>query len=129
MAVALGVGGQGQEHLLQAGAVGRPEFGEGDPGGPREVAYEFESLDFPAVQRLLNSYFAEFYPVAPDRMQRHQHPGAEFIYVLSGNLSIQIGDETHVIGPRDSIYFDATAPHAYSRNGSKPCCAIVVTTA
>ena len=96
--------------------------------GAREVAYEFESLDFPAVQRLLNSYFAEFYPVAPERMQRHQHPGAEFIYVLSGNLSIQIGDETHVIGPRDSIYFDATAPHAYSRNGSKPCCAIVVTT-
>src|SRR5215207_2029804 len=28
----------------------------------RDLAYEFESLDFPAVQRLLNSYYAEFFP-------------------------------------------------------------------
>ena len=33
--------------------------------GTRDVAYEFESLDFPAVQRLLNSYFAEFFQIAP----------------------------------------------------------------
>ena len=30
--------------------------------GARDLAYEFESLDFPAVQRLLNSYYAEFLP-------------------------------------------------------------------
>src|SRR5688572_31010132 len=51
--------------------------------GAKEVAYTFESLDFPAVQRLLNSYFAEFFPVQPNRLRPHQHPGAEFIYVLS----------------------------------------------
>src|SRR6187200_601654 len=27
----------------------------------RDHAFEFESLDFPAVKRLLNSYFAEFF--------------------------------------------------------------------
>src|SRR5687767_430813 len=63
--------------------------------GARDKAYEFESLDFPAVQRLLNSYYAEFFEVAPNHLRRHQHPGAEFIYVLSGSLTIHIADEEH----------------------------------
>ena len=96
--------------------------------GARDVAYEFESLDFPAVQRLLNSYYAEFFPVSPDKLRRHQHPGAEFLYVLSGTLGLHIADEEYVLEARDSIYFDSSTPHAYRRVGSKSCCAIVVTT-
>ena len=91
-------------------------------------AYEFESLDFPAVQRLLNSYFAEFVAVTPEKLRRHQHPGAEFIYVLSGTLNLHIGDEQHTLDARDSIYFDSTVPHAYRRSGAKSCTALVVTT-
>jgi transcriptional regulator with XRE-family HTH domain len=96
--------------------------------GARDNAYEFESLDFPAVQRLLNSYFAEFFPVAVEKLRRHQHPGAEFVYVLSGTLAIHIGEQEHVLEARDAIYFDSTVPHAYRRAGSKACAAIVVTT-
>ena len=96
--------------------------------GARDAAYEFESLDFPAVQRLLNSYYAEFFAVSPDKVRRHQHPGAEFIYVLSGTLIIHIGEEEQVLEARDSIYFDSTVPHAYCKSGSKACCALVVTT-
>ena len=98
-----------------------------EPGG-RDAAYEFESLDFPAVQRLLNSYYAEFFPVAVEKLRRHQHPGAEFVYVLSGALAIHILDEEHRLEARDSIYFDSTALHAYRRVGGASCSAIVVTT-
>ena len=94
----------------------------------KEHAYEFESLDFPAVQRLLNSYFAEFFAVTPEQLRRHQHPGAEFIYVLSGTLTVHLGDEQHTLEARDTIYFDSTVPHAYRKSGSKACCALVVTT-
>jgi len=100
-----------------------PEKAEG-----KDQAYEFESLDFPAVQRLLNSYFAEFFPVAPEKIKRHQHPGAEFIYVLSGTLSLHIGDDEYTLETRDSIYFDSTVPHAYRKAAGKACCALVVTT-
>jgi transcriptional regulator with XRE-family HTH domain len=100
-----------------------PEKGDG-----KEPAYEFESLDFPAVQRLLNCYFAEFFVVAPEKLRRHQHPGAEFIYVLSGTLHVHIGDEQHALEARDSIYFESSLPHAYRKSGTKPCCALVVTT-
>jgi transcriptional regulator with XRE-family HTH domain len=96
--------------------------------GARDVAYEFESLDFTAVERLLNSYYADFYPVPPDKLRPHQHPGAEFIYVLSGTLCVQIGEEEYVLEARDSIYFDSSAPHAYRSGGKKPCSGIVVTT-
>jgi transcriptional regulator with XRE-family HTH domain len=94
----------------------------------RDVAYEFESLDFPAVQRLINSYFAEFFPVAPDKLRRHEHPGAEFIFVLSGTLVLHIASDEYLLEARDSIYFDCSVPHAYRRSGSKSCSAVVVTT-
>ena len=95
--------------------------------GAREIAYEFESLDFSAVQRLLNSYYAEFFPVPAEKLRRHQHPGAEFIYVLSGTLAIHTEDEEHLLDARDSIYFDSTAPHGYRRAAGKLCSALVVT--
>jgi transcriptional regulator with XRE-family HTH domain len=99
-----------------------------EKAGGKDPAYEFESLDFSAVQRLLNSYFAEFFPVAAEKLRWHQHPGAEFIYVLSGTLVMHIGEEQHTLEARDSIYFDSTVPHAYRRSGAKACCALVVTT-
>jgi mannose-6-phosphate isomerase-like protein (cupin superfamily) len=98
-----------------------------EKAGGKDQAYEFESLDFPAVQRLLNSYFAEFFAVAAEKLRRHQHP-AEFIYVLSGTLTLHIGAEQHTLEARDSIYFDSTVPHAYRKSGAKACCALVVTT-
>ena len=36
-----------------------------DRPGAREVAYRFESLDYPATERRFNCYYAEFFPVAP----------------------------------------------------------------
>jgi transcriptional regulator with XRE-family HTH domain len=99
-----------------------------EKAGGKDQAYEFESLDFPAVQRLLNSYLAEFFAVAAEKLRPHQHPGGEFIYVLSGTLNLHIGDEQHVLEARDSIYFDSTVPHAYRKSGAKACCALVVTT-
>jgi mannose-6-phosphate isomerase-like protein (cupin superfamily) len=96
--------------------------------GAREMAYEFESLDYPAVERRLNAYYAEFKAVAADAVRLHQHPGGEFVYVLGGTLILQIGADAHVLQADDSIYFDSTVPHGYSRRGVKPCRAIVVTT-
>jgi transcriptional regulator with XRE-family HTH domain len=99
-----------------------------EKAGARDKAYEFESLDFPALQRLLNSYYAEFFEVAPSHLRPHEHPGAEFIYVLSGSLTIHIADEEHELDARDSIYFDSSVPHAYRKTGGKTCTAVIVTT-
>jgi transcriptional regulator with XRE-family HTH domain len=96
------------------------------PGG-REVAYRFESLDYPATERRFNSYYAEFFPVAPDKLRPHDHPGVEFIYTLQGTLSVHVGGAEHALDTGDSIYFDSSVPHAYRRSGGRSCSAIVVT--
>lgn len=95
--------------------------------GAREAAYQFVSLDYPATERRFNSYFAEFHPVAAEKLHPHDHSGVEFIYVIQGTLSVHINAEEHVLEPGDAIYFDATVPHAYRRSGGRSCSAVVVT--
>jgi mannose-6-phosphate isomerase-like protein (cupin superfamily) len=98
-----------------------------EKAGTRDIAYEFESLDYAAVERRLNGYYVEFLPVAPEKLRVHQHAGGEFIYLLTGTLRLRVGDEEHTLEAGDSIYFDSTAPHGYRRTGAKACTAIVVT--
>jgi transcriptional regulator with XRE-family HTH domain len=100
-----------------------------EPPGARDAAYEFESLDYTAVERRLNAYLAHFLPVAPDKVRMHEHAGGEFIYVLAGTLSVHVGGEEHALHAEDSMYFDSGVPHGYRRSGSRSCTAIVVTTA
>jgi transcriptional regulator with XRE-family HTH domain len=98
--------------------------------GARDSAYTFESLDYPAVERRLNAYFVEFLPVPEGgKLRLHQHTGGEFLYVLSGTLTVQVGEELHTLEARDSMYFDSSALHGYRRAKRKTCTAIVVTTA
>lgn len=92
------------------------------------VSYFFESLDFTASERKLNAYHAEFQPVSPDEAVPHVHAGVEFLHVLSGRLVIAIGRAEHELDEGDSIYFDASVPHAYRRTGRHRCSAMVVTT-
>jgi transcriptional regulator with XRE-family HTH domain len=98
-----------------------------DRPGAREVAYRFESLDFPATERRFSAYYAEFLPVAPERLRLHDHPGVEFIYTLQGTLGLHVGGDTHALEAGDSVYFDSSVPHAYRRAGGRTCSAVVVT--
>jgi transcriptional regulator with XRE-family HTH domain len=89
-------------------------------------AYHFESLDFPAKGRRLNAYYAEFHPMAADKVRRHQHAGVELIYVLEGSLEVAIGKEQLTLDDGDATYFDSSVAHGYRRVGKKRCAAIVV---
>jgi transcriptional regulator with XRE-family HTH domain len=100
-----------------------------DRPGARDMAYRFASLDYAATERRFNSYYAEFFPVSPEKLKPHQHTGAEFIYVIQGTLSVQIGADEHALEAGDAIYFDATVPHAYRRSGGRSCTAVVITSA
>jgi transcriptional regulator with XRE-family HTH domain len=95
--------------------------------GTREAAYRFTSLDYAATERRFNCYYAEFLPVAREKLRPHDHPGVEFIYVIQGALALHMNDAEHVLEAGDAIYFDATIPHAYRRSGVRACSAVVVT--
>jgi len=105
----------------------RKRFPEHPDG--RDISFYFESLDFAAVERKLNAYYAEFQHLSPGKARPHHHPGVEFLSVLRGKLEMHIGTEDYVLDSGDSIYFDSTIAHSYRRVSQKPCSAIVVTTA
>ena len=104
----------------------RQRFPEKPDAG--EVAFHFESLDFPVVERKLNAYYAEFEPLVAARVRLHQHPGIEFLYVISGKLGLRISEEENSLEKGDAIYFDSNLPHGYRRIGNSTCGAVVVTT-
>lgn len=95
--------------------------------GARPAAYEFESLDFTAVERKMNAYYAIFRAVGADETRPHDHPGAEFLHVLRGRLVLKVRDEEHVLTAGDSAYFNPSVPHSYRATGPGTCDAIVVT--
>jgi transcriptional regulator with XRE-family HTH domain len=94
---------------------------------PAKATYYFESLDFPASKRVLNSYLADFELIDEKDVETHEHSGIEFLYVLSGKLAMHIGDGQWELSEGDAIYFDSTVPHSYRRLGAKRTRALVVT--
>lgn len=40
-----------------------------------------------------------------------KHAGQEFLYVLEGQLTVQINNETYILNPSDSIMFDSSNEH------------------
>ena len=95
-----------------------------DGGAP---AYFFESLDFPVTNRKMDTYFAEFRARARPT-EPHAHLGAEIIYVIGGELVININGQNQMLSEGDSIYFDSSYPHSYRNHGEGVCSAIVVVT-
>ena len=97
-----------------------------DSPDAKKAAFYFESLDFPAKERRLNAYLADFQPAAVDDVRLHRHRGAEFIYVLEGKLGLYIRDDECVLEEGDSVYFDSSQQHGYRRVGRKTCRGLVV---
>jgi transcriptional regulator with XRE-family HTH domain len=93
----------------------------------KELAFDFASLDCPATERKFNSYLADFRTVSLEKVRLHQHRGVEFIYVLKGRLTLKVGSDLQFLETGDSLYFDSQLPLGYTRNGTKPCSALLVT--
>lgn len=70
-----------------------------------------------------------FFPLAPDKQDRHMEPflidvhpfvgdyklsaheGEEFIYVLEGAIEVYYGNEVFRVSAGESIYYDSVVPH------------------
>ncbi len=99
-----------------------PQTGAAVPG------YFFESLGAVPNDSHIAPYFAEFLPADDKRDQRaHQHPGAEFLYVLSGSLQITHGERSETFAAGDAVYFHSNTTHSYQRLGDDSCTALILT--
>lgn len=96
-----------------------------DRSGATAPSYLFESLDFPASDRRMEAFLAEF-PEGAEESEPHSHSGAELIYVMRGALMLRIMDAEIVLEEGDAVYFDSAASHSYRQGGRGTCSAIVV---
>jgi transcriptional regulator with XRE-family HTH domain len=104
----------------------RVRFPERQEGG--DSAFDFESLDYEATGREMNAYLAVFRD-RENGVRVHAHDAAELLYVVSGELTVQIDGVDHVLNAGDSVYIHPSVPHGYAKRGAALCQAVVVTTA
>lgn len=47
------------------------------------------------------------------------HIGQEFIYMLEGQLTVQINEKVHILNPNESIMFNSMNPHYWYNYSDK----------
>jgi transcriptional regulator with XRE-family HTH domain len=78
--------------------------------GGTAFGYDYVSL---AHQRLSKS-MEPFVFTFPSKIDTHvffDHGGEEFVFILSGTVVFQVGDQRWTLEEGDTIYFDAAIPH------------------
>jgi transcriptional regulator with XRE-family HTH domain len=62
-----------------------------------------------------------------ERLERTGHPGEEVVYVIEGQVEIEVGDETFLLGAGDVLNFDSSLAHAYQTVGDAQPRVLVIT--
>ena len=75
----------------------------------KKKAYTYKSLAPEVKGRHMESLIVQL-EEAPDA-ERSVHDGEEFIYVLEGSVSLDIGEDHFDLEPGDSAYYLSTTPH------------------
>ncbi|GAB6904419.1 XRE family transcriptional regulator [Desulfosarcina cetonica] len=84
-------------------------------GKGQRQAYTYKRLASEVKGRHMESLIVQL-ETAPDS-ERSIHDGEEFIYVLEGQVSLDIGDDHFDLAPGDSAYYLSTTPHLLAATG------------
>ena len=86
--------------------------------------YRYEAIAFRKKRKRMEPFLVSPPLKAPRRFFEHQ--GDEMVYVLSGQVEIQLDSEKIRLAPGDCIYFDATIPHRSRSVGRERAQTLVV---
>lgn len=86
--------------------------------------YRYEALAFRKKRKRMEPFIVSPPLKAPRRFFEHQ--GDEMVYVLSGEIEIQLDAEKIRLAPGDCIYFDANIPHRSRSIGRERAQTLVV---
>ena len=111
-ALGTGIGSFFGDILKQGQGVSLVRKGERLPvvRGGSAFGYDYVSLAHGRLVKSMEPFVFTF----PSKIDRHvffDHGGEEFVFILSGKVIFQVGDEQWSLVKGDSIYFDAAIPH------------------
>ena len=97
----------------------------------KEPGIEISNLAPFFRNKLAEPYYCTYeYEEAQQRMPIHltTHAGQEFDIILSGQLKVQVGENTEILSEGDSILYNSSTPHGMIAVGGRPCvfCAVVI---
>ena len=92
----------------------------------RVDSYAYQALTRPKADMHLRAYQVTIEPRTEHKGVEYHHEGEEFVYVLEGELAIQIGDNTNTIKKGQSIHFDSSLHHKLNNPSAEPAMLLVV---
>lgn len=84
----------------------------------RDEEYDYKHLAYTFRNKKAEPFLVTITPDDKPPVM-HGHEGQEFNYVLSGKMMLYIGDISYELSKGDSVYFDASIPHAEVAIGDK----------
>ena len=80
--------------------------------------YSYESLAPEKADRFMEPFIVTLVPTEAEDFSTHA--GQEFLYVLEGEIKVQVGDRTDFLKPGDAAYYDSVEPHFVRCVGTSP---------
>jgi len=71
--------------------------------------YFYESLAPEKANRSMEPFIVTLTP--SEEVQPSTHDGQEFLFVLQGQMMVQVGGLKEHLEPGDAVYYDSTKPH------------------
>jgi transcriptional regulator with XRE-family HTH domain len=86
--------------------------------------YSYESLAPEKAERFMEPFIVTLVPTEAEDFSTHA--GQEFLYVLAGEVKVQVGERVEFLKPGDATYYDSVEPHLVRCVGTSPAQIIAV---
>ncbi len=90
------------------------------------LGYTYEALGAGMKGRRMEPFVITLEPSAVKEKHLSVHEGEEFLFVLEGEMEVRLVENTDVLLPGDSLYFNSSTPHHVSCHGSAPARVLAV---
>ena len=88
--------------------------------------YAYQGLGQQKRNRQMEPFLVTLNPTESHKAEANQHIGEEFIFVLEGEVEVNLLDHRDILNQGDSIYYDSNVPHIISCHGNKPATILAV---
>ena len=85
----------------------------------RRAAYSYKHLAFTFRDKKAEPFLVTVEP-KDEKPTLHAHDGQEFNWLVSGRMRFFISDTEYILEPGDSMYFNASIPHAMQALDERP---------
>jgi transcriptional regulator with XRE-family HTH domain len=80
--------------------------------------YSYESLAPDKTNRFMEPFIVTLVPTETEEFSTHS--GQEFLYVLEGEIKVQVGDRVDFLKPGDAVYYESSQLHLVRCAGTAP---------